>query len=279
MAVIGVRVPAVDVLAAFEDHDRAVMRRVVHQVAQAAGGVVPLLAIAHIRSDRQAEFGAAQVRPQRALAGRIGGTAHRVAGRMPVAVAGSRRAAARDRVVHAAGRTAAGGAAAGVPTAGRTTARPATGIAADLLLTARIRVGSLRRLLGGPRIDLRLHGHDVGGLAGLLRGELVGLRFQLLPGGLALFAQRLQVILPVLRLRSRLGRRSGLLIGLRLQLGDLVLNGGEPFLTVHGHAQFTGGVGRRVRLGTGHGRLRLHTAHEFVRGGGIRHHAHQIGCR
>ena len=80
-------------LAAREHHRRADMRGVVHQVSESTSGIGPIGAVAHVGADRKAQLGTPQVCPQRALAGRIRGTADRVAGR---AIAG-------HRIVHAAG--------------------------------------------------------------------------------------------------------------------------------------------------------------------------------
>lgn len=90
-------------LAAREHHRRADMRGVVHQVSESTSGIGPIGAVAHVGADRKAQLGTPQVCPQRALAGRIRGTADRVAGVVSVAVSGTGRAIAGHRIVHAAG--------------------------------------------------------------------------------------------------------------------------------------------------------------------------------
>lgn len=90
-------------LAAREHHRRADMRGVVHQVSESTSGIGPIGAVAHVGADRKAQLGTPQVCPQRALAGRIRGTADRVAGVVSVAVSGTGRAITGHRIVHAAG--------------------------------------------------------------------------------------------------------------------------------------------------------------------------------
>ena len=90
-------------LAAREHHRRADMRGVVHQVSESTSGIGPIGAVAHVGADRKAQLGTPQVCPQRALSGRIRGTADRVAGVVSVAVSGTGRAIAGHRIVHAAG--------------------------------------------------------------------------------------------------------------------------------------------------------------------------------
>ena len=103
------------------------------------------------------------------------------------------------------------------------------------------------------------------------------LRLQLFTLRRTLIAQLLQGLLLGIGVAGGLLGAGGLFIGLGLELGDLVFDGAQTFLTIHRCVQIVRGIARRVRFATGHRRFGLHLVHEFVRRGRVGHHVQHIG--
>lgn len=135
----------------------------------------------------------------------------------------------------------------------------------------------LVRVAARPRVDFRFHRDNLSGFFRRLRSQLALLTFQRLAFSITLGKQIVELVLLGLSSFHRLLSGGSLRIGLPLERGDFILDGGKTLSAVLRRAQLSRSIVGGIAFSTGNRRIRLHFVDEILGCIGIHHHVHDFG--